>query len=525
VPYGFDKIIFDERGQMQRRLSYADCFKKPEDWTARLEPSENAEAVSTAKLIFTLYDRGINPRAIAVRLNKDGIGSARGQKWSRNRILSMLANPVYAGDQVWNRRHKGKYHGLVGGEILKESEIVEAKGARRAVTVKNDKADWVVVTDAHQGLVSRALFDRVQERLAKRATKRTRSARKFPLAGLIFCGHCGATMTGRIGKWVVDGKVKATYRNHICNTYQEKGETACRTRFIREQYLLDFVVGAIQTRYLTPSFEKLLRQEIKAQAQEATATAPADHKRLEKALAEINRKIERGTENLLLADREEMASMREMLAGWRQEREAIQAELQSSNASPVSPKDVNRIVAEACAELGRLREGIESDDPDLLRAVLTQLVERVDLWFEAKPDKKVASKFKRGLLVLRPFDGNGVICGDISEGVDFAETRTPAGLSHGPVRSPHPDRSALRQEPHVGSAARRAVPLWLYRLRGAIAARCLFLGLDRGCGNAAGRAAGDRSHRKLEGRKRPVRPVGRNPARIQRRIVGRSGPD
>src|SRR6056297_1596352 len=89
-------------------------------------------------------------------------------------------------------------------------------------------------------------------------------------------------------------------------------------------------------------------------------------------------------------------------------------------------------------------------------------------------------------------------------------TARVARLHDGGTSSDFPDRPALRQQPYVGAAGGGpAVPFWLDRLCGAVAAGCLLPGLDRGASDGDHRQARDRGDRKQESRERSVRPGGR----------------
>jgi DNA invertase Pin-like site-specific DNA recombinase len=167
LPYGYDKLIFDELGNLQRHLTRADRFRKPSNWTARLELSADRKSVAAVRAMFRSYAAGMTIRAITARINKAKIPAPMGRYWRIMTVRNILRNPVYTGDQVWNRRHVGKYFGIMNGEVTGDSVFVQRDGERRGVS-KNLKADWVIVKNAHPAVVSRKLFDQVQRRLEER---------------------------------------------------------------------------------------------------------------------------------------------------------------------------------------------------------------------------------------------------------------------------------------------------------------------------------------------------------------------
>ncbi len=99
----------------------------------------------------------------------------------------MLKNPIYAGWFMWKGR---RYEGI------------------------------------HTPLVTKELWDKVQERREERRTrKRRRVKRDFAFGRMISCGHCGCTLVGEIKK----GK----YIYYRCTHYK----TDCNEPYVREEVL------------------------------------------------------------------------------------------------------------------------------------------------------------------------------------------------------------------------------------------------------------------------------------------------
>lgn len=161
------KQVLDSVGSLVRTLARGEGISTSKRDRAKLvlgEPSR-VEAVRT---IFRLYvQEGRGFKAIADHLNRAGVATARGPswshiyggKWAMSTVRSILVNPLYAGDMVWNRRTDARFHSIV------EGRAVERQAAHGARLVPNDKADWVVVRETHQGLVERGAFERTQQLL------------------------------------------------------------------------------------------------------------------------------------------------------------------------------------------------------------------------------------------------------------------------------------------------------------------------------------------------------------------------
>ena len=108
--------------------------------------------------------------------------------WNKSGIYTILKNRVYCGDMI---QGKGK--------------------TKSYVITANPKSDWIVVMDTHEAIVSRELFDKVQQRWADRKTTQRERKPSPVYLGIgnpnkrlqtsdniflrkVFCGHCGYTM-------------------------------------------------------------------------------------------------------------------------------------------------------------------------------------------------------------------------------------------------------------------------------------------------------------------------------------------
>lgn len=461
TPYGYEKIAIDDRGLVNRRIGRNENFRTPDKWQVKFVPAEANGEVEIVREIFMLYVQGLSPRAIAGRLNQRGTPAPRGARWSRTTVSNLLCNPVYVGDKVWNRIHCGKYFCVTGGDIVTKQKRLAAT-ASPSKRQKNAESDWTVLRDEHEALVPQKLFDKAQKRLKSNVRTNFSRGNKFPLTGLVFCGHCGSSMCGRLRKRTIGGKHYA-YRLHECTSHIQHGPAMCPARGVQEPYLLDFIIRQILEHIIDADFEARLRDELRSQAKATHAGTPADRKRLEGQRAQLKAKIDKGVENLLLADSADVAPMRQKLADWRAELDAIEEQLTAIQPVARSKVNVEAVVAEAMAELENLRQGLTDDDPAAARATIHQFVERVELWFDVDGEQRKKA-FCRGLLILRgQFSFCPVVAGD---------PQHVGGRKHMPaVRAGHlrakrrvAHRAEQRQsshdgEPRSGAAGCRAAPL------------------------------------------------------------------
>ena len=123
-------------------------------------------------------------RRFAGSLNDRGITN-EGYRWHKGGLHYLLTNEVYTGTAVWGKTTKGE-----------------------------QSPDPVRVENAWTALVSRELFDSVQQALHERAPTVQRPARvgsKFLLSGLLRCGHCGRPYTGQ-------GAKSGQFAYYVCGT-------------------------------------------------------------------------------------------------------------------------------------------------------------------------------------------------------------------------------------------------------------------------------------------------------------------
>ncbi len=96
----------------------------------------------------------------------------------------------------------------------------------RTIRTPSNAVLWRAYEGIHTPLVTKELWDKVQERREERRTrKRRRVKRDFAFGRMISCGHCGCTLVGEIKK----GK----YIYYRCTHYK----TECNEPYVREEVL------------------------------------------------------------------------------------------------------------------------------------------------------------------------------------------------------------------------------------------------------------------------------------------------
>ena len=175
---------------------------------------------ATAPVVREIFEsslRGNGLKEICKALNDRGITN-RGKRWYKGGLHYLLTNEAYTGTAVWGRTAKG------------ESD-----------------PDPVRVEGAWPALVSRELFDTVQQAMKDRAPAKRKPGRvgsKFLLSGLLRCGVCGRPYTGQ-------GAKGGQFAYYICGTLYREGAGTCEVRYLNAPRVEDFVVENMDERQST----------------------------------------------------------------------------------------------------------------------------------------------------------------------------------------------------------------------------------------------------------------------------------
>ncbi len=272
MPYAFDRLLVDEKGQAQGVYRRLQKFLKPRGWRVvpipigrdDPDPDKQLERQTVEFIFHTFATQDISRWAIADLLNLRGVpgpGSRVGKptKWGSESVGSVLANSLYAGDFRWGVEGAAKYYRLVAGEVAP----APPKGKREP-----SPDGGIFRPDAYldywpEPFIDRRTWDVVQAKLA--AIKKHPGPRKdsFPLSGLLYCGRCGGRMGGATSRTVSGKDKEYTYRKYVCYTARGHGRHACGNQSVREDRLLPFLVDRLRTVYLAPERLEGLRHKLR----------------------------------------------------------------------------------------------------------------------------------------------------------------------------------------------------------------------------------------------------------------------
>jgi site-specific DNA recombinase len=212
--------------------------------------------------IFADAARGVGAATIARTLNREGIPTRNGRKWTNDMVLYLLRNRAYLGELRWGKADDGS------GQPA------------------------VIVPNAHEPLIDQETFDRIGEQIAERVIERVsprRLASEYLLSGLLRCGHCGAAFIGHAAK---SGQVQY----YVCNTKPKSGADQCASVLLNKNALEAAVIEHLSEHALQVSNLRSLLDEVNGGLEDTTSalSTELDAKRAQLGLLrqQLNRLID-----------------------------------------------------------------------------------------------------------------------------------------------------------------------------------------------------------------------------------------
>ena len=262
-----------EKGEMLVRRMFG--YGKGTDGQLHIIPEE-AEIV---RLIYGKYLEGESLNSIARILKEKGIKTIRGNtEWNVNSIRTILINEKYIGDAMAQKTFTIDY-------LTKTRK--ENQGELQKYYVEN----------AHEAIIPREVFYKVQEELHQRANIYKKSSKKeteskgkhsgkYALSKITICKECGCGYRRQI--WSKYGEKKAVWR---CENRLRNGTRYCKdSPTIEESVLHRAVLHAInQVLENKDEFVQTLRKNVVTALTHGTEDSEyaKEKKKLQKAMAEL----------------------------------------------------------------------------------------------------------------------------------------------------------------------------------------------------------------------------------------------
>ncbi len=340
----------------------------------RGEREINEAEAGIVRRIFREFAAGTSPRAIARRLNDEGIPGAKGRLWSDSvlrgharRGTGLLNNELYIGRLVWNRQRfmKNPDTGKRVARINPPEEWIVTEVPELRIV---DDGLWQAAK-ARQGEISERYANVIAATRAARANRLNSTHRpRHLLSGLLECGVCG-------GPYAMRGQGRYGCSNHVMTGSCSNG------RGIRRVEIEERVMAGLREKLMEP---EAAAEAMKAHAEETNrlnrerrASGATDRKELadiEKKIASMLDAIEEGGYVRGMSDR-----MREL--------EARQDEINERlSAAPADLPDIHPNIADVYRrKVERLAEALaDPRDRDEAAEAIRGLIERIVLTPGAK---------------------------------------------------------------------------------------------------------------------------------------------
>lgn len=231
VSWGKEKAYLEGKVQFQYQNLLG--YRKGADGKPEIVPEE----AETVRLIYKLFLDGYSMTNIKKTLESKGILTAKSKKvWNESLISSILKNEKYVGDALLQKTYT--------------LDCITHKVVRN-----HGERPMYLVTDHHAPIIDRDTYNRVQQELARRSSKRKISSKttteqgkyssKYALSELLICGHCGTPY--RRTTWSARGKKQIVWR---CISRLEHGKKYCPdSPTIKEDKLHKAIIQAINNYY------------------------------------------------------------------------------------------------------------------------------------------------------------------------------------------------------------------------------------------------------------------------------------
>jgi site-specific DNA recombinase len=363
--------------------------------------------------IFTEFANGHSPRAIAKRLNAEGVHGPGGRPWGDTTIrgqaergTGLLNNVLYVGRLEWNRC----------------SYVKDPRTGKR-VARPNAREKWEITEVPQLRIVDDELWQRVKARQEMLRFAIGRDAggnalnrahrRHFLLSGLLVCGSCGSGYT-------IVGPDR-----YGCAAHRSKG-TCTNTLLISRHALEDRALSGLKERMMAPDLVAAFVDEFNAEMRKLATSAECKTLAAKRALADIERKLAAIVR--AIEDGAYTPTLKARLTALEQEKAQTEARLRAGKHAPVLRLHTN-LPELYRNKIGRLAEALSAPETVAEAAeVMRGLIDRIVLTPAAG---ELRAELHGDLAVLARFaqEGERRSAGDTARlsvvaGVRFVQART-----------------------------------------------------------------------------------------------------
>ena len=342
----------------------------------------NPEGAELVRLIFNKYaieKKGTS--VIARELREDGYKTYAGNaKWTNTSILKIIKNEKYVGDLIQKKTctpdfltHKKEYN--------------------------KDAQDRVCLTEHHEPIIDRGIWNLAQEELQKR-NRRSKQAlghsNRYLFSGKIKCGVCGASYVSR-KKHLQNGSISKKWGCYTATTEGTRhldtqgNEVGCDIgTMIRDDVATEMVQQAaatlkLDTRWIIDNVTKLATNAILASEQ----TNLDNEDRLQQAIKKIQTKRAKVLDTFF-AEEITKKEMRMMTNKYDTELSDLQSRLDAVRKQQTLRYDISQLSGDIRKEITSIVKGETTSEAfykNLLDRMTVYPDKRVELYFNLIPYK------------------------------------------------------------------------------------------------------------------------------------------
>lgn len=268
APFGYDRLEIDSTGHPMRVMSQTSDWKSNKMHHVIWTPSPTEAPV--VRWVFETYEKGTGLNLIVQQMNAQRTPAPRGRYWSKTMVHYLLRNRAYLGERIYNKRSYKAYR----------------RGEKTSLV--NPRESWVVKENAHEPIIDRDAFERVQAiRKSKVITMGRTFHRPYLLTGITRCANCGYRMIGHPSTG--NGH---KYLMYTCSGYLRIGKSVCRSVHILSASLEQEVLRTIREHLSSPSWRDQVRETLQGMLDEEFGDGAQDRADdLKRQLDAIQRQI------------------------------------------------------------------------------------------------------------------------------------------------------------------------------------------------------------------------------------------
>ena len=231
------RAVFKSKGMSGKPLTTIPPYGYMKDPNDKSHWIIDPIAAPVVKQIFAMCVAGYGPTHIAKELTKQHVVVPR---------IHAAENGIHISESDM-QKNKYNWHQATVVNILQKEEYLgcvvnfrsERKSYKSKKSIEKDRSEWQIFENAHEAIIDKATFDIVQ-RIRNGRRKRTSLGDMGMLAGLLYCGDCGAKLYQVRGQgWAHDKEY------FTCATYRKrKGE--CTSHQIRNVVIEQIVLEQLR---------------------------------------------------------------------------------------------------------------------------------------------------------------------------------------------------------------------------------------------------------------------------------------